>query len=136
MSLAKVFSCEIACSFCKKAENCIKMPCQHCFCKACYYAFHVEKVNFLRRLLNRDPTILNGETSYIGCPYYCPDSSLTVLPDLLIELFKLFNDSENAKVIEFFRNFLTGIPSYYLNCTACCAYHCVTQESMKCPKTS
>jgi hypothetical protein len=122
------------CSYCGIKKDCIKFPCNHLCCDYCFYVYHRDKISNLQKIIESNPSVLNGNASAIGCPQVCNESLLTLSPDWLKNLFQEFNDPR-ASLIDLCEGFLSGIPTYFVKCF-CGDVHSGPTDKIVCPRSN
>lgn len=131
--MEKLFK-ESLCLFCQTANQCLLIPCSHSICKNCYTDFYRPRLLALYNLICENVDNFNGKSTCLGCPYNCESSKLTVDSFLLRKLFSERNDQQSVNIIHILKLFLTGIPTYFLNCANCQLLHAELNPVNMCPE--
>lgn len=124
---------EAECLLCNIQKNCLSFPCRHSVCNKCYLDHYKPRIRQLEKMIMQNVEKYNGKSTCLGCVYRCEESLLTMDPSVLCRMFRENNDENSASLIEKYRHFFLGIPSYFLKCEYCKTVHVQIRPIEFCP---
>ena len=113
------------CYLCKTQTETFGFCCGHKICSDCLVASCLRALKNFAAVLSRNPSVLDGKASCLGCPLYCPQSDLSLSLRhvnkfaqkstlLTSEEKQVFSDTTDLGI-----SFFSGIKCYFFECIRC-----------------
>ena len=113
------------CYLCKSQIVTIDFCCGHKICSDCLVANYLQVLKNFKALLSRNPLVLDGKSSCLGCPLHCPESDMSMslrYINQFAQLSALLSPEEKqffSEITELSVSFFSGIRCYFFECIRC-----------------